>query len=198
MQLELNHYVDLLAIHRDALRILGKQLARFGNNAPTHKELEYINRLAECTRHICDSIELMKHDYTAETEALSVLSADLSERGLVYAMKIIQNVANSSGQPSNLLAKNSSGDMNGKPISMKKMFIEKIKKLVGNAETGEAIVSLIIYTKGKKIHDTALLLSGQYKRLKKEIDQGTITRQTFEADLSDLNNRLLKLAEEID
>lgn len=197
MQSELKHYVDLLSIHRDALRLLGKQLARFGDNAPTHKELEYINRLAECTRHIYDSIELMKHDYAAETEALSVLSVDLSERELTSAIKIIQDVADDSGQSSNSKIKDPSANLDGEPISVNITFIEKIKNLVSNAETEEAIVSLIIYTKGKELHDTVLLLSGQYKRLKREINQGAITKEEFEANLSSLNYRLLQLVQEI-
>ena len=197
MQSELKHYVELLSIHRDALRILGKQLARFGGNAPTHKELEYVQRLNESTRHINDSIELMRHGYVAETEALSVLSVDLSERGLVSAIKIIQDVANYSGQSDNSKTNVSAANVSDKSISMTKTVIDKIRYLVSNAETEEAIVTLIIYTKGKKLYDTALLLSSQYIRLKNEINRGTITREEFEISLSNLNHRLLQSVEKI-
>ena len=192
MRSELEHYVALLSIHRDALKILSQQLARFGDNAPVHKELEYANRLEECTNHIADAIELMKNEHMAETEALSVLSVDLSERGVVSAITIIRDVINQL-KAIDAESRRKHGGSFDKSAIISPTVTDKVRSLLSRGETEEAIVFLVIETKDSALNDTALLLSGQYRILKKRNTQGAVTQEEFDARLTDINRRILEL-----
>lgn len=84
-------------------------------------------------------------------------------------------------------------------ISSRKELADAIKKLLADDQTGEAIKLIIAYEDAglSKVRDTAILLSGRWKALEREDQEGTIDNRELQAGKNKLRGNVLTLVDSI-
>jgi Effector-associated domain 11 len=189
INLDLKHELDLLLIHQQALAILEKKIAIFGDFVPTYMLSDYDHRLAECKT----KIELIAKEIEKEYPEDSLLLKEnikqftyvkLSSSLVVLQKLIIQKEIERQPQ-SNFTVKVDS------------TLEDAIRQKITKGQTDEALSLLIQLCRNTDRYSDTLLLSARFRMNERFQLQGIIKHEDYSVESHKINHAILATLDEL-